>query len=215
LTRAGLKKDDRILDYGCGSGVFLQYLKQRGYGNCFGYDPYVLEFKRLPAEMGPFDCVVNNDTIEHCDDVRAMLRQCIELLKPGGLLYVGTSDSEPVNMQCLEPEIMRFHQPFHRIMLTQKSLRGLVGECGLELIRSYRRSYHDTLNPFVNYRFLDELNKAVGHNLDRALDPTVGSVVSRSPRLWFYGLFGYLFPTAYEPAVIARKPETVWRGTGS
>src|SRR5690349_1645807 len=26
LTRAGLKKDDSILDYGCGNGVFVQFL---------------------------------------------------------------------------------------------------------------------------------------------------------------------------------------------
>ena len=59
--------------------------------------------------------------------------------------------------------------------------------------------------PFANYRFLDELNKAVGHNLDAALDPAVARVVIRRPRLWFYAFFGYFSPSAYEPAVILRK----------
>ena len=30
LQRAGLKTDDSILDYGCGNGLFVEYLRQRG-----------------------------------------------------------------------------------------------------------------------------------------------------------------------------------------
>jgi SAM-dependent methyltransferase len=207
LKRAGLKASDRILDYGCGTGLFVRFLNEAGYAAVIGYDPFVSEFARLPAEQASFDCVVNNDTIEHADDPREMIRRCKDLLKPGGLLYLGTADSAPVDPQKLEHEIMRLHQPFHRILFTQETLQRLGTEAGLELVASYRRSYFDTLWPFVNYRFLDELNGALGHTLDRAFDPKdVGRVVLRTPRLWFYGLLGYFFPSAYEPAVVLRKP---------
>jgi|AZII01.1.fsa_nt_gi SAM-dependent methyltransferase len=206
LRHAGLQKTDSILDYGCGNGIFVEYLKQRGYLNVVGYDPYVPEFSSLPPAQSLFDVVVNNDTLEHCDDIHGMLLENLNLLKTGGLLYLGTADSEPVNMSNLEPEIMRLHQPFHRVILTEKGLHKLVTEYNLTIEHSYRRSYHDTLRPFSNYRFLDELNKAVGHDLDRAMDPSeVNRVFLRSPRLWFFALFGYLFPSAFEPAVIVRK----------
>lgn len=207
LERVGLKKHHTMLDYGCGNGIYLQYLNSRGYRNVAGYDPFVPEYAELPSERAPFDFVVNNDTIEHCDDVRSMTRACVDLLKPGGVLYVGTADSEPVDMHDLEPHVMRLHQPFHRTIFTEATLQRLGVDLGLEVIGSYRRSYHDTLRPFANYRFLDELSKAVGHNLDRALDPNdSGRVVMRTPMLWLYGLFGYFFPSAYEPAIILRKP---------
>jgi SAM-dependent methyltransferase len=208
LTLAGLKKTDAILDYGCGNGVFLRYLARAGYRNVAGYDPYVPEYAELPHGK-TFDCVINNDVIEHVENPRAVLQSCAGILKPGGLLYIGTADSEPVDMRDLEPHVMRLHQPFHRLIFTERTLHSLCLETELEFVTSYRRSYMDTLVPFANYRFLDELNKAIGHNLDVALDPAVARIVARTPRLWFYAFFGYFFPSAEEPAVILRKqPET-------
>jgi len=205
LQRAGLKPTDTILDYGCGNGLFVAYLRERGYPNVIGYDPYMPDSAKRPS--GPFDWVVNNDTLEHVDDPRQSIRECIAWLKPGGSLYVGTPDSEPVEMNKLESQIMRFHQPFHRIMVTEKVLHQLGTDLGLEVVAAYRRSYHDTLRPFSNYRFLDEMNQATGHDLDVAMDPAATtSLFLRSPRLWFFALFGYFFPSAYEPAVIFRRP---------
>lgn len=205
LQRAGLKKEYSILDYGCGNGVLLQYLREQGYQDLSGYDPYVEAFQRLPSSRR-FDCVVANDVIEHVPDPRATVHECASLVKPGGLLYLGTTDSGPVDMGDLEPHIMRLHQPFHRVLITQESLKELALSTGFELVETYRRSYMDTLMPFSNYRFLDEFSKALGHNLDAALDPSAGRVFLRKPGLLFYGLFGYFFPSAYEPAVVLRRP---------
>lgn len=204
LVRAGLKKDDSILDYGCGNGLFIQYLHERGYARVAGYDPYVPSFSVFDG-AAQFDCVVANDVIEHVDDPRALVAQCTKLCRPGGIVYIGTADSEPVDMRDLDPHVMRLHQPFHRIVLTQAGLTGLALEPGLELLHSYRRSYMDTLMPFSNYRFLEEFNAALGHDMDRAFDPDAGKIVTRKPSLLLYAFFGYFMPSAYEPAVMLRK----------
>jgi 2-polyprenyl-3-methyl-5-hydroxy-6-metoxy-1,4-benzoquinol methylase len=206
LKNAGLKKTDAILDYGCGNGLFVQFLKRKGFTHTIGYDPYVPEFSELPSPA-LFDCIIANDVIEHVTDPRAIVQDCMNKLKPGGLLYVGTADSEGVDMKNLEPHIMRLHQPFHRIIITEETLHGLCRETGAEIVASYRRSYMDTLIPFANYRFLDEFSKALGHNMDRALNPAAGLVVIKRPALLFYAFWGYFFPSAYEPAVVVRKPE--------
>ena len=207
LKGAGLSKSASVLDYGCGNGLFVRFLKEAGYTNVAGYDPYVPEWASLPT--GRFDCVVANDAIEHCDDVRAFVRACAERVKPGGLLYIGTADSAPVEMTDLAPHVMRLHQPFHRIILTGAMLRSLATEPGLTLIKAWRRSYMDTHMPFANYRFLDELNAALGHNLDLALDPKASTrAFLRSPRLWFFAFFGWFFPSAWEPAALLRAPGT-------
>lgn len=204
LRRAGLAKEASILDYGCGNGVFIQYLKGKGYTRVEGYDPYVAAYSKTPTDQ--FDCVVANDVIEHVSDPRSTIRECIRLVKPGGLLYLGTADSEPVDMDKLESHVMRLHQPFHRVIITQKTLLAMVEETGFELVRAYRRSYMDTLIPFSNYRFLDEFSNALGHDLDLMLRPAAAKVMLRRPRLWFYGYFGYFLPSAFEPAVLLRRP---------
>ena len=208
LTRHGLSKSDHILDYGCGNGVYVQFLQGLGFTNAHGYDPFVDEYSELPPmPANGFDCVIANDVIEHVDCPKTMMTDCMKLVKPGGLLYVGTADSEAVtDMANLDSHIMRLHQPFHRVILTQSRLIQLGLDIGLEKVETHRRSYMDTLMPFSNYRFLDEFNKAHGHILDNALAPDAAGIVMRKPQLLWYALFGYFMPSAIEPAVLWRVP---------
>ncbi len=203
LERHGLRKTDRILDYGCGNGLLVEFLRSKGYGNVEGWDPYVPGWQRPPR--GKFDWVIANDVIEHVDDPRQLLQDCLELLRPAGRLYMGTADAAGVDdMTDLERHVMRLHQPYHRIILTQQGLLRLGEEYGLETVACWRRSYMDRRVPFSNYRFLDEFNKAHGHDMTRALGPDAGRVMMTRPALWFWAFFGYWFPSAYEPAVIWR-----------
>jgi len=207
VEAAGLHKGDTVLDYGCGNGVAIAFLRDRGYSSVAGFDPFVAEYARLPEGSGEYGCVIANDVLEHVEDPRATLRACLELVRPGGLLYVGTADSQGVrSMADLEPHLMRLHQPFHRVIMTQEGLLGLGRELGLDLVRSWRRSYMDTLRPFVNYRFLDEFNRALGHEMDLAFDPAAGKILMRKPSLFLYAFFGYFFPSAAEPAALWRRP---------
>ena len=203
LKRAGVTKATSVLDFGSGEGIFVDFLREKNFGDVVAYDPYVEKHARPINRQ--FDCVIANDVIEHVPDPRAMVAECIDLLKPGGVLYLGTADSEPVVMNDLDAHLMRLHQPFHRVVLTAASLMNIGVEAGLKPVRAYRRSYMDTLMPFCNYRFLDEFNRALGHEMDRAFDPAAGKVVMRKPVMWFWAFFGYLFPSAYEPAVVFRK----------
>jgi len=203
LIKAGLKKHHSIIDYGCGNGLLVSFLREQGYSQVCGYDPYISQFSERPRSL--FDCIIANDVIEHCPDPRDMVRDCTAQLKPGGLLYIGTADAEGVSMDALEPHIMRLHLPFHRVILTERGLHSVATDTGLQMVCAYRRSYMDTLMPFANYRFLDEFNKALGHNMDLALDPSSSKIVLHHPKLFFFALFGYFCPSAYEPAVVLKK----------
>lgn len=207
IEKQGLKRDASILDYGCGNGILLEFLRGRGYTDVAGYDPYVPAFAERPGRPGGYDLVIANDVIEHVDDPRALLADALSLVRPGGLLYLGTADAAGVrDMHDLEPHIMRLHQPFHRVILTEEGLHRLGRELDLEEVASWLRSYMDTRRPFSNYRFLDEFSKALGHDMDRALDPAEGKIMVRHPSLFFWALFGYWFPSAMEPAVLWRRP---------
>ena len=206
LTAAGMTPSGSVLDVGCGeSAVFIEFLRERRFLDVTGYDPYSNRYRQHPGPR-QFDAVVANDVIEHVPDPRAFARECAAFVKPGGLLYIGTADSRGVDMAHLERELMRLHQPFHRVLFDAQQLQALGRDTGLDLVTSYRRSYMDTLRPFSNYRFLDEFNGALGHVLDRSLDPDAGTVVLKRPALLFFALFGYFLPCADEPAIVLRKP---------
>jgi 2-polyprenyl-3-methyl-5-hydroxy-6-metoxy-1,4-benzoquinol methylase len=205
LGKAGMKKTDRILDYGCGNGLFVKLLRERGYVDVTGYDPYVGEFAERPSKDARFEWIILNDVIEHVEDPCSLVDECAAMLPAGGHLYVGTAEADGVDIASLERHRMRLHQPFHRVLLSRRKLRQIGSDAGLERVKDYTRSYMDTLRPFTNYRFLDEFNKANEHNLDRALSSDAGRVLLRKPRLLLYAIAGYFCPSAYEPAVLLRK----------
>ena len=208
LRKAGLKKELHILDFGCGNGIFADYLRQAGYQNVTCYDPYVEKYAVLNSNL-KFDFVLANDVFEHVEDPHLFFQLIAKLLKPKGIAYIGTADSDGVKMDSLSKDLMKLHQPFHRLIVNQKTLVELAQKApDCTLIASYKRSYMDTIIPFVNYRFLDEFNKALGHEIDLAFKPDAAKVILKKPLLLFYAYFGYFFPSAFEPAVIIQKNTT-------
>lgn len=105
LERLCVRPPARLLDVGCGWGVVLQALEQRGY-EVTGMDISRAALDRLdrpgrrlveaglgpgfdpPAELEDFDAVLALDVIEHLDDDRAALEQVGRLVAPGGWVVV-------------------------------------------------------------------------------------------------------------------------------
>ncbi|NIV31845.1 MAG: methyltransferase domain-containing protein, partial [Anaerolineae bacterium] len=53
-----------------------------------GYDVREGAAEDLPLEDGSFDLVFLLDTVEHCDDDDAVLRECYRVCAPGGHLVI-------------------------------------------------------------------------------------------------------------------------------
>jgi len=57
-----LKPKSRILDYGCGKGKLVEYLKEEGF-IADGYDPAIPKYSKM--QTGEYDAVCCNDVLEH------------------------------------------------------------------------------------------------------------------------------------------------------
>ena len=196
LTRQGIKRSGRILDYGCGAGKFVQFLNGKGYTESSGYDPYVPAHAGRRALDERYDAVVTWDVIEHVEDPREFMRTVAGLLLPGGLLVVGTPNADHISLETASPlGIPELHQPYHRHVLSEEALLQLGREQGLRSSLRLYRSWADSPYPFVNERFVWAYFDKLGGYLDALFDTTIPApAVWRSPGLLFKAFFGYFLP---------------------
>jgi 2-polyprenyl-3-methyl-5-hydroxy-6-metoxy-1,4-benzoquinol methylase len=152
LKRQGVRESDRILDYGCGAGLFVGILGEKGLKQVFGYDAFVAAYHDPKRLQEQYDAVVSYDVIEHDDDLREFMRRVAPLVRPGGLFVIGTPNADHVSIARKgNPSL---HPPYHRHILSERMLLALGREQGFEPVDIYRRSFYDSLFPTVNSRFL-------------------------------------------------------------
>ena len=110
--RTGLKPfaGMRLLDIGCGGGLLCEPMSRLGF-SVTGVDPSAKNIgtarahaaaagiavdyraasaEALESEGALFDVVLNMEVVEHVADLKAYLRSCAKLVKPGGLMFVAT-----------------------------------------------------------------------------------------------------------------------------
>ncbi len=194
LTRCGLSKDTKILDYGCGNGLFVTFLQSNGYAFANGFDPYIPEYAGTPLEPGSFDIVTSYDVIEHVDNPKSYLETLISLVKPGGLLVLGTPNAEEIDLFDPDGPPVELSQPYHRHILSARTLFKLAEDKALEVVDVYRRFYFDSLLPLVNTRCMWTYIRSTGGMIDAAVEPIQWGVFLKSPRLLLYAFLGYFYP---------------------
>eukprot|EP00536_Pseudo-nitzschia_multiseries_P016289 jgi/Psemu1/69816/estExt_Genemark1.C_10650015 len=78
MTDEQLEVANKHLDY---------HAEKFGYANVEFKKGYLEDLKDLNLEPGSFDVIISNCVINLCSDKEAVLKECLNLLKPGGELY--------------------------------------------------------------------------------------------------------------------------------
>jgi len=132
----------RLLDIGCGTGIFIQFLKRYGHVVGLDFSTDALDFCRqrgcselvrgdgsiLPFGANTFDLLTANDLVEHLDDDLAALREFLRVLKPGGRVFLFVPAFQ--FLWSLQDEVAH-----HRRRYTSAEMRLVLKKAGFQVVK--------------------------------------------------------------------------------
>jgi SAM-dependent methyltransferase len=140
----------RILDVGCGAGLFLKFARDAGH-EVLGIEPseaparYGRQVYGLPIETGTletvdlpadaFDVVVMWHVLEHLPDPVETLRTVRRILKPGGLLLLGVPNVASLEASVFGRRWFSLDAPRHLTHFTPDTAGAVVERAGFALDR--------------------------------------------------------------------------------
>lgn len=145
------QKSGRLLDVGCGTGIFLKEIRRIGKWELYGIEPVSIpaQIARerfnlniiqrsllescLPSEF--FDVVTWWDTLEHVPNPSACLRETFRILKPGGWLFIQTPDPNSWEARLFGPHWIGYDTPRHLYLFPRIVLIRRLKEIGFKIIR--------------------------------------------------------------------------------
>lgn len=184
----GRKEDLSWLDFGCGTGGLVQYLRGKGiegWGVEEGWGGSLMDHLGIPRisdgeleqRRQQFDVVTAIEVFEHAVDPIAMMKQIEAMLRPGGLLFLTTGNAGPFasrmdKWRYVVPEI---HISFFR----PRTLERVMAEAGM---MPNRVSYGPGWSTIMRFKVLKNVHRksltpvevlvpwdVVGRLLDRRL----------------------------------------------
>jgi len=140
----------RLLDVGCSSGALLLVAKECGYeahgaepaekaadtAKSLGFDvfPGYLQDAHFPDNH--FDVITLFEVIEHLIEPATLLHEILRILKPGGVLLVGTGNGDSWTVNFLQNKWEYFDirsHGGHISFFNPKSMATLATACGFEV----------------------------------------------------------------------------------
>jgi SAM-dependent methyltransferase len=125
--RPYLQSGQRVLDWGSGPGPVLSQLIRGDGLEVEIYDPIY----RPEKPLGLFDVVTSTEVIEHFQEPRQILREILDLLKPGGI-FAGLTQFHPGPSSFATWWYPR--DPTHVVFYSERSFRWWAEEAGLEIL---------------------------------------------------------------------------------
>lgn len=164
----GLRPGDRLLDVGCGTGrhvlemtrspglqigvdwerpdlhkaAYLHHMMRRE-GTVQGCVYFIqADAPRLPFRDGAFDRVLCTEVLEHVADDRAVLRELVRVLRPGGVLAISVPDESSERILWKISAQYRNHPGGHVRIYRRRDLPAMLRRSG---VRPYAIQFRHSL----------------------------------------------------------------------
>ncbi len=151
----------RILDIGCGRGLFLHIMQEDGWqvvgqefsetsasyaSKIYGIEVRSGELKESEYESESFDVININHVLEHLENPDEVIAECYRILKKGGLLVTAVPNTDSLQAHFGKNKWFQLDLPFHLYHFSSKSLFDLLEKNSfkVELARHFKFEY----NPF-------------------------------------------------------------------
>ena len=140
----------RILDIGCGRGLFLKIMRDDGWevngvefnaeavSNVYGISVVSGEPASWGFPDGSFDAITINHVLEHFPQPREMIHECGRLLKKGGLLMCAVPNFLSLQSSVGKGAWFHLDVPYHIHHFSEEGLRSILTESGFRIVRIRR-----------------------------------------------------------------------------
>ena len=136
--------DSDILDVGCGTGNFLNLLKEDGFRKLTGVDPFIKDdihykngvtiWKKTLAQVDhQFDFVIMNHAFEHMAEPLVVLRDIRRVLKSGSYALIRIPVASSYAWRKYGVHWVQLDPPRHLFLHTLQSMKLLAEEAGLQI----------------------------------------------------------------------------------
>jgi len=150
----------RLLDVGCGNGAFLQFAAHLGWAvEGIDNDAAAVAAARaaglvvahgsldeLPFAKGSYRHVTLSHVIEHVHEPLKLLKQCFELLVPGGRLWLETPNLGSLGHRAFGAAWRGLEPPRHLVLFDRPSLAATIGAAGFSDIEFHE---HPAVTAFI------------------------------------------------------------------
>jgi len=143
------RKNNKMLDVGCGPGLFLIEAKKRGwevYGTEFtdkqlvylkdkGINTLKGKLTNNSFEDGLFDVIISSEVIEHINNPVEEMQHFHRLLRKGGLVYITTPNFNALERYLLKGDYEIIEYPEHLSYYTPTTINLLLTNNGFEKLK--------------------------------------------------------------------------------
>lgn len=144
------RKNNKMLDVGCGPGLFLIEAKKRGwevYGTEFtdkqlkylkdkGINTLKGKLTNESFEDELFDVIISSEVIEHINNPVEEMQQFHRLLRKGGLVYITTPNFNAIERYLLNGAYEIIEYPEHLCYFTPKTINLLLTQSGFKKLKT-------------------------------------------------------------------------------
>lgn len=181
------RKTNKILDVGCGPGLFLIEAKKRGwdvYGTEFtdkqiiylngkGIKTSQGKLTESSFDKGSFDIIISSEVIEHINNPTEEMYLFHYFLRKGGLTYITTPNFNAIERFILKGKYNIIQYPEHLCYYTPKTINLLLRNAGFEKIKI--KTTGISFSRIKNSLNKDSINKKNGVNNDEDLRKSLES----------------------------------------
>lgn len=149
-----VKKGEKLLDIGCGSGNYLRMAKKLGV-ECFGSDIYsgkkgefksddIKFFNKKAEELdfsdNFFDVITLNHVFEHLKDPHIILEKIRKFIKPEGIIILQVPNNRSLSSVIFRRFYQGIDSPRHYFVYNKKSMENICDSRNLKIKKIFYRS---------------------------------------------------------------------------